>query len=171
MLPNPMHPAVVHFPIVLALLLPVVLAGVWVAIGRGATAARTWGIVVALFAVLFLASWVSVKTGEAQEEVVEEVLRTDRPLHDHEEAAERFLILAGIALALAPVGMIKGRIGSAGRAATAVASLVLVAAVYNVGHSGGELVYRHGAASAYATGAGVPVTAQATPEVEREREP
>ena len=42
MLPNPMHPAVVHFPVVLAFLLPLFVAGALLAIRRGANARRAW---------------------------------------------------------------------------------------------------------------------------------
>jgi len=44
MLPNPLHPAVVHFPIVLALLLPIFAIGALWTIRRGARPRRAWGI-------------------------------------------------------------------------------------------------------------------------------
>lgn len=149
MIPEPIHPALVHFPIVLAVLLPFAAAGALVAVRRGARKRPVWSLAVVMAAVLFGAAFASVKTGEAQEEVVEDVLVSEEPLHEHEEAAERLLVLAGIVLALSPIGLLAGRAGTAGRAATTVASLALAAAAWPVGTSGGELVYRHGAAQAW----------------------
>jgi hypothetical protein len=45
-------------------------------------------------------------------------------------------------------------IGRAGRVTAALGAVALVVTAANVGHSGGELVYRHGAASAYAPATG-----------------
>ena len=46
-------------------------------------------------------------------------------------------------------GLLGGRKGQASRVAAIVAALILVGQSVRVGHSGGELVYVHGAASAY----------------------
>jgi len=150
MLPTPLHPAVVHFPIVLALLLPLVVAGVWFAIRRyGVSPARVWLVAIAFSTALFLATWTAIRTGEAQEDTVEDVISGERVLHAHEEAAERLFIAAGLLLVLTPLGLLRGRAGSVARGATALASLAAVAVMVPVGRSGGELVYRHGAAQAY----------------------
>ncbi len=71
MLPDPLHPAIVHFPIVLVAFLPGVAVIALVLIHRGAPARGTWAGVVALAAVLSLSAWVSVETGEEHEEAVE----------------------------------------------------------------------------------------------------
>lgn len=153
MIPEPLHPAIVHFPIVLAILMPVVAAVALLLIRRGAAARKVWPALIAMAALVFAAAFVSIRTGEAQEERVEDVLVSEQPLHDHEEAAERFLVLAGIVLAVSPIGLLKGRAGATGRAAVGVGSLALVAAIWPVGTTGGELVYEHGAAQAYVGGA------------------
>ena len=44
MLPNPLHPAVVHFPIVLAVLMPLFVIGALWAIRRGAAPLRAWSL-------------------------------------------------------------------------------------------------------------------------------
>lgn len=151
MLPDPMHPAVVHFPIVLVVLLPIVaLATLWI-IRRGALARRAWAVPVALAAALTLAAWVSVRTGEAQEDRVEKVVG-ERPLHEHEEAAERFLLLSGVLLLITASGLANGVLGRAGRALSTAGAFGLLAAGVQVGQTGGDLVYEHGAASAYTSG-------------------
>jgi len=159
MLPDPLHPAVVHFPIVLAFLLPIVaLAALW-RIRRGGATRPAWGIAVATAAALSGSSWLALETGEADEERVERTVG-EAPLESHEEAAERFLALSGGVLLLAGAGLLPGRLGAAARLATSAGALGLLVAVTLVGHSGGQLVYRHGAAEAQAqigSGAGTPV--------------
>ena len=149
MLPNPLHPAVVHFPIVLAILLPLFAIGALVAIRRGARPLRAWSLPLAVGAALTLSAWVAVETGESQDERVERVVG-NAPLEAHEEAAELFLTLSGVLLLVSATGLVRGVVGRAGRIAGTVGAIALVVAAAQVGHSGGELVYRHGAASAYA---------------------
>lgn len=148
MLPDPLHPAVVHFPVVLAFLLPIFAAGALWAIRKGARPVRAWAIPLAIAAALSLSTWVAVETGEAQEERVENVV-ADRPLDTHEDAAELFLTLSGVLVVIAAVGLARGAVGRVARVAATAGAVALVAVAARVGHSGGELVYRYGAASAY----------------------
>jgi len=76
----------------------------------------------------------------------------EAPLEEHEEAAERFLLLSAGVLLVAGAGLLRGRIGTAARLVTTAGAFGLVVAGTLVGHSGGELVYRHGAAAAYTPG-------------------
>lgn len=148
MLPDPLHPAVVHFPIVLAALLPIsALAALW-AIRSGADRVRAWAVPVAVALALTGSAWISMETGEGEEERVEAVVG-EAALHAHEEAAERFLLFGGVTTLVLGVGLVGGLVGSAGRAVGVLVSLVVLAAAWQVGSAGGELVYVHGAASAY----------------------
>lgn len=156
LLPNPLHPAVVHFPIVFAVLAPIVAIGALVFIQRGSRANVSWGLSVLVLAGLAMSSWLAVETGEDQEDRVEKVV-AEAPFETHEEAAERFLYLSAGLLALGVVGFAPRRLGSAARLVTTVGTVGLLVAGYQVGHSGGELVYRHGAAAAYTGDQVVPV--------------
>jgi uncharacterized membrane protein len=149
MLPDPLHPAVVHFPVVLAFLLPIFAAGALWAIRKGARPRRAWAIPLALAAALSLSAWVAVETGESQEERVADVV-ADRPLDAHEDAAELFLTLSGVLLLVTAAGLLRGTPGRVARGVATVGAVALVAAAARVGHTGGELVYRYGAGSAYA---------------------
>lgn len=154
-LPAPLHPAIVHLPMALVVLIPVFAVGSLWAVKRGARPLRAWGIAVALFATLSLSSWAALETGEDTSEKVESVV-PGLAIDTHEEAAEQFLVLSVIVLGIAAVGLFKGRAGSVARSAATVGALGLLVAGWNVGHSGGALVYKHGAASAYlADSAGV----------------
>ncbi|HEU0077184.1 MAG TPA: hypothetical protein VFQ76_06020, partial [Longimicrobiaceae bacterium] len=116
MLPDPLHPAVVHFPIVLMILLPFFALGALWAIRRGSRRGSrprmAWALPLAVSAALAASALAAVRTGEAQEEKVEDVVG-ERALHEHEEAAERFQILAGVLLLVAATGLAGGRVGTA----------------------------------------------------------
>lgn len=150
MIPNPLHPAVVHFPVVLAFLLPIFAIGAMVMIRRGARPMGAWAIPLAAAVALSVSSWAAVETGEEQDDRVERVV-AEQPLDSHEEAAELFLTGTLILALVAAAGLAPGLIGRSARAVAALGALVLVAGAARVGHTGGELVYRHGAASAYAS--------------------
>ena len=149
MIPDPLHPAIVHFPIVLAVLAPLLAAAAFWAIRSGRLPRRGWLGIVILQAVLVGTGWIATETGEHEEDRVERVV-AERHIEEHEEAAERFLALAALVLPLAAAGLLSGRVGSINRALTIALSLAALVAAGIVGHSGGELVYRHGAAMAYA---------------------
>ena len=139
MLPDPLHPAVVHLPIALAILIPgLAILGIFL-IHKGFLPSRNWALIVLLLAL---------ETGEEQEERVERVV-AERHIETHEEAAERFLLLAGIGLLASAAGLLPRGMGAFARVAGTLATLAVLAAGVSVGHSGGELVYKHGAASAY----------------------
>lgn len=140
MLPSPLHPAIVHFPIVFTILLPLVALGALWAIRRGARPVRAWAVPVVAAAALSLSAWVAVQTGEADEERAEEIAG-EQVLHAHEEAAERFLLLTGGVVVLMAAGLLRGPLGRAGRVVASTAALGLVLAGYQVGHSGGRVVF------------------------------
>lgn len=151
MLPNPLHPAVVHFPVALAFLLPLFIAGAAWAIRRGARPRRAWSLPLAAALALAASAWAAVETGEAQDERVERVV-AERPLSRHEEMAEMFFA-GSVAIAIVAVaGLFGGLAGRTARVATAVGSIGLLTGGAMVGHTGGQLVYRYGAASAYTNG-------------------
>jgi uncharacterized membrane protein len=149
MLPTPLHSTVVHFPIVFAYLLPLVaLAALW-QIRRSGNARAAWIPVAVLMLFTLIAGIVSVRSGEATEDRAEEVV-AKRLIHEHEERAETFMFIAWGALVLLAAGFLRGRLGAVGRGLFTLAALLLALQVTLTGKLGGELVYRHGAASAYA---------------------
>ena len=76
----PLHPAVAHFPIVLATLLPLVVLTAVLLVRRGADARKAWLPVVVVAAGLAVSSFVAVRTGQAEEATVEAVV-SEQAIH------------------------------------------------------------------------------------------
>ena len=170
MLPTPLHPAVVHFPVVLAILLPLFVVGAVIAIRRGANARRAWMLPAAGAVALALSAFAAVQTGGSQGERVERVV-SEQALESHEEKAEAFLTVSSIVAVLAVAGLVGGITGRTARVLTGVGTLALVGLVVVVGHSGGQLVYRYGAASAYTSqSGGTPASTASTESTRQHRE-
>ena len=145
----PLHPLVVHFPVALAALVPLVSTGLLLASYRRWLPDRAFRIAVALQLALVVSGIVAIRTGEADAERVERVI-PEAVVEAHEEAAERF-VYAASALALVFVAAAwLGERPLARRVATlaTLGSYVVLGFGYSAGHAGGRLVYQHGAASA-----------------------
>ena len=150
LLPNPLHPAVVHFPIVLLLLgaACAIVAAFWRKHYVPAFAAT-------LLLLGALGTWAAVESGESDGGLLENGSPQVQSLVDeHETWAKRTLAISIVA-ALAAVGsVLVGRWPRMGRAVAVVAAVASGAAAYGVyetGHRGGALVYRHGAGVEVAT--------------------
>ncbi len=145
------HPKLVHVPMALAALMPLVSVGLLLAWWRKWLPARAWIIAVALQGVLVASGIAALRTGEADEERVERVV-AERFIEEHEEAAKPFVWTSGgvLALMLVAFAMSSRRIGSVAATVATVGTFVVLVLGYRTGQAGGELVYRHGAAKAYA---------------------
>jgi len=144
------HPKVVHLPIALAILMPLVTGGVALAWWRGWVDRRFWVLVLLLQAALAGSGLIAMNTGEAEEERVEEIV-PERYIESHEEAAEAFVWASAIVLALMllPLVLPQGPLRSAAAAAAVLGTLLVFGLGYRAGEAGGRLVYEHGAAQAY----------------------
>jgi uncharacterized membrane protein len=159
----PLHPAIVHIPMGVAMLMPFIAAGFAWALWTRRAGSMAWMAVVALQAVLLASSLVAINTGGNEEERVERVV-PESAIEAHEEAAEQFAWASGGTLVLAALVLLFKRREVAGplTAGVVVATLAVAGLGYRVGHAGGQLVYQHGAASAYAS-AGLPGDGAALP--------
>jgi uncharacterized membrane protein len=147
----PLHPAIVHFPIAFALLVPVLGAAVlWWTRQRDELAREALRIPAALQAVVAVGCFFAQRTGDDEHHEVEDVV--DRALiHAHEESGELFLIVSLVTLVAWFASAVAGRVALARKAALVAVVLGIVAAGLGLraGHKGGELVYEHGAAEAW----------------------
>jgi hypothetical protein len=155
----PLHPALVHVPLGLAFVLPLVAAGLAVALWRGVLPRRSWLVFVLLQALLVGGAGAALWSGEAEEDRVERVVG-DAALHRHEEAAESFLWGAALVLGAGAAVLVGPARAAAAFAVVAFAgTLAVTALAIRTGKAGGDLVYVHGAAGAYARGAAAPAAA------------
>jgi uncharacterized membrane protein len=144
LVPNPLHPAVVHFPIVLVLLGVVVaiVAVLWRKHGAPAVAAG-------LLTLGALGTWGAVQSGESDGGLVENSSPEVNALIDaHETWAKRTLTISILAAFAAGGSVMTARWPRIARAVAIVAAVAALAAafgIYQTGHRGGALVYRHGA--------------------------
>lgn len=168
MLPDPLHPAIVHFPVVLAVLIPLVALGALWAIRQGARPMRAWGVTTAVAAALALSAWVAVETGEPQAERVEDVVGEAR-VDKHAEAGETLMFMSAGLLVVIGLGLMPGAKGRVARYVGTAGTLAVVGMAAYVGHSGGQLVYKYNAGSAYASAGGVGETGAADAAVKGEK--
>ncbi len=148
----PLHPALVHVPMGLALALPLVAAGLALALWRGRVPRRTWLVAVALQALLVAGGVAALRTGEPEARRIESLVG-EGAVEAHEEAAEAFLWGAGAVLALAiAVLAAPARLAAAAALASTVGTVAVAGLALRTGKAGGELVYARGAAAAYAGG-------------------
>jgi len=133
--------------------MPFVAAAIGFALFKGWANKPVWLVVVALQAAVLVGGLAAMNTGEDEEEVVEKVV-SERLIEAHEEKAEAFVWGAGVTLALSVAVLLLGpqQVGAAAMVTT-LATAVTLGLGYRVGHSGGELVFKHGAAAAYSGGA------------------
>jgi uncharacterized membrane protein len=168
LIPDPLHPAVVHFPIVL-ILLGTLVSFVAVFWRKGYVPAFA----AALLALGAVGAWVAVETGESDGGLVEDTApAVEQLVEAHEDWAKRTLTFAVIAAVIAIGSAALFRFPRVARGVGVAAALtagVASWAVYETGHRGGALVYRHGAGvntSLATTGGG----AAATPQTSKRHE-
>ncbi len=142
-LPKPLHPAVVHFPIVL-LLLGAVVAMI-------AACRPRWGLPGIAAALLVLGAFgaaVAAQSGESGNSRFKATPAIAQLLERHEGWAERTQIAAVFAALLASGTVVASRRPAAARAlgiAAAAGALAASWCVIETGHNGGQLVYGQGA--------------------------
>lgn len=158
---TPLHPAIVHVPIGISLVLPLVAAALIYAIWRTWAHRHAWALAVALQAVVVGGASFAMVSGETEEKRVKQLV--PRPeLKTHEKRAATFMWVAGgtLALALAAMFVPRGR----ARLGAMVTVTVLLAAQTGfalwTGKAGGALVYQHGAAGVAAQDRGTDPVAE-----------
>lgn len=150
------HPKLVHVPMALGMLMPLIAGGVLLAWWRGWLPRRGWLFAIGLQAILVGSGVLALRSGEAEEDRVEQVV-AESLIERHEEAAQAFVLGSAGVLALMVLAAALGSRRSALplAAAATLGTLGVVGLGYRTGQAGGSLVYEHGAAQAYSS-AGVP---------------
>jgi|FLOH01.1.fsa_nt_gi uncharacterized membrane protein len=144
MIPDPLHPALVHMPLALVVLLPMFTLAALLVMRRGAQPRSIWLVVMALQVILSISTWAAVETGERDEDYFEHG-SSEEAFEAHEELAEGFEIFAMVVLPLAAAGFLAGRLGQAARYLYLAATIGLLVVGAMVGHRGGAIIYPNGA--------------------------
>lgn len=156
------HPKLVHLPIALGVLMPLIAGGLLLAWWRQWLPARAWIVAIALQTILVGSGVLALRSGSAEEERVERIV-PEQHIEAHEEAAEAFVWTSGGVLVLMAIALALSarRGGTAVAAAATLGTLVVLGLGYRTGQAGGDLVYRYGAAQAYVSPdvAGIPAGA------------
>jgi uncharacterized membrane protein len=146
-LPDPLHPAIVHFPIVLLL---IGAAGAVVSVFTERWNVRKWTALLLIGGALgaFAATW----SGNQAKETVGTLTESAETLLDnHEELAEtarNIAIFAGFVGLVSAFVKLKGSLRHMPTVATAVLSLICVCYIVAAAHLGGKMVYQHGVGTA-----------------------
>lgn len=145
----PIHPLIVHFPIAITFILPVLIFVIAFLIKANKLTPKGWFIIVGLQMLVVATGYISLETGDTEGYRVEKVV-SKKVISEHEEAAEIFVGSTVLTLALSIAAyFIRKEIGFAVKIGTALLTVVSCYLAYNTGTLGGALVYTHGAASAY----------------------
>ncbi len=144
-----LHPKIVHLPIALAVLMPVLTTAILFAWWRDWLPNRTWILALLFQAILVVSSIAALQTGEIDEERIEGTV-AEAAIEAHEEAAEQFLWVTVVALFLLMPPVVLKRKGAALTAASigVLSTLVVFGFGYRVGEAGGALVYGNANTSA-----------------------
>jgi|GEM_PF-669794 len=145
----PFHPQIVHLPLALSVILPLMALAVTVCIRKQKFTSHVWILVACLQVLTTGSGYLAMETGEDDEQAVGKLI--GKPLvHAHEEKAEMFVAfsVAASAVAIATV-VVKTSAQFYLMLVTILLMLGQSALGWRVGRSGGELIYVHKAANAH----------------------
>ncbi|MAD61205.1 MAG: hypothetical protein CMH49_06820 [Myxococcales bacterium] len=147
---TPLHPKIVHIPLALAVILPMLNMTLILSWWRQWLPRRVWLISACLHAVMTFGSLVAMQTGESDLDVVEKVVNKSK-ITEHEEAAELFLWANVMTMLLALVAAIaeNEKQGLQFAIICTVLSAVGAFLAIEAGDYGGKLVYKYGAGRAF----------------------
>jgi uncharacterized membrane protein len=145
----PFHPMIVHFPLAMTFIMPVLILVFASMIKSNKMTPKSWLIIIGLQLAVVITGYIALDSGETEEQAVEKVVNK-KLIHEHEESAEIFVGSTVLALVLSiAVFFIRKEISFPIKLAIAFISLVSCFLAYKTGKQGGELVFKYGAASAY----------------------
>lgn len=149
----PFHPQIVHLPLALSVILPLLALIVLICIRKQKFSTHVWILVAGLQVLTTASGYLAMETGEDDEQAVGKLI--GKPLvHAHEESAEMFVAfsVAASVLAIATV-VVKTSAQFYLMLVTVVLMLGQSALGWRAGRSGGELIYVHKAANAHTAAA------------------
>lgn len=143
----PFHPMLVHFPIVLTAIMPALLIALLVVERKRWATSKIWFLALGLSALNSIITFWAMRAGEHDEELVEKIVR-ESLIDAHAEWGEWVLWMGITVFVCLFASMIFKKIKLI-KVLPIIMSLAAIFPVVQAGHSGGELVYKHGAAKAH----------------------
>lgn len=144
-----LHPSIVHFPLALTFVLPIlVLVFAWM-IRDNKMSPKAWGIILGLQILVTVSGYIALETGETDEDIVSKVVSKEF-ISEHEQVAEIFVgtTVIGLVVSIAAF-FIRKEFQFLIKMVVLGIGLVSCFFGYRTGLLGGELVYKHGAASVF----------------------
>jgi uncharacterized membrane protein len=146
----PLHAALVHLPLGLSFAVPFVAIGIALAVRRERLPRAAFAVLAGLQLLLAGSAVAAMLAGHRDERRVERIVDR-RIVHEHEERGEAFAWTAvGVAAVAVGLLLVPARALALASAATVAGTLTVALLAYLAGAAGGEIVYRHGGAAAYA---------------------
>jgi uncharacterized membrane protein len=148
-MPTPLHPAIVHLPLVLAFLIPILAVVVAFLSKSRKWPASTWILVMVLQLGLTVSGYIALETGETDEVAVGKVVAKEY-INEHEEAAEIFVGLTVLATVFSiAVYFLKQEVQFPLQMIVALIGVFAAYQAFRTGQMGGEIAYYHGGAAAH----------------------
>ena len=148
---TPFHPLIVHFPLALTFILPILVIIFAFMIKTNKMSHQAWLIIIGLQMITTITGYVAMDAGENDEQQVEKVV-SKKIIHEHEEAAEIFVGSTVIILVLSIAAyFLRKEIQFFVNLGVCFLGLISCFLAYRTGELGGELVYVHGAAGVHTT--------------------
>ena len=139
---SPLHPALVHLPLGIAIVMPFVTGFVFYLIRSEMLPQRGWWVVLVLQLFLVAGGAAALQTGEGAEEAVEKNV-TEEVIEAHEEAAKIFMGISVLTLIVIGAGLMDSSFRSTLQGFSVVLLLGALGAGMFAGKKGGEIVYKH----------------------------
>ncbi|MDH5718427.1 MAG: hypothetical protein OEZ22_12445 [Spirochaetia bacterium] len=147
------HPMIIHLPLGLMFIVPVILYLLWVKNKENANEPLIkngiWQILASVVTIMLIGSIAAMISGEADEEIVEKLI-SESIIEGHEDMAKIFTISVFILTALSlSLAFLKDNLRKLTIKILLLFSVIVIALGGLTGKKGGELVYQHKAANAF----------------------
>ncbi len=148
-MPLPFHPMIVHFPIALSVILPLLTLIFAFLIKTRKMNTGVWAIIIGLHLFTVATGYIALESGETEEETVQRVVAKEE-IAKHEKYAEIFVGITVVATVFSIVAFfVTANIQFYVQLANVIILLVGAFYAFETGEHGGDLVYRYGAPRAY----------------------
>lgn len=146
MLTPPFHPQLVHLPVALGLLAPLLALAVLLGLRRAPERWRLWALVIVFQLLTSVTAWIALSSGEADARRIEAKPELRTALAEHRAAGERYFVLSLGAVVLSVLAYKPAPRSGLLRKATVALQFLLAALLLETAYRGTYLAHTLGAA-------------------------